>query len=303
MTNKFIAVTKPGIIFGNAVTVAGGFFLAAQGEIKLWLFLATLSGIGLIIASGCVFNNIIDRDIDKLMERTRARVLATGSLSLSVAAAYATALGLLGVLLLMWQTNFLTVSIALVGWLVYVVIYSLWLKRGSLYGTLIGSISGAVPPVVGYCAVTNHFDSAALILFIILCLWQMPHSYAIAIFRYSDYAAAKIPVLPLIKGIARAKYHMLIYVVAYLISTLLLYFAGYSGVFYLAGALLSGLLWLRLAIRGFSLANNQQWARKMFGFSILSITLLSLLMAIDFVPQPGAKRIMLPLKGNIHQYQ
>ena len=132
----------------------------------------------------------------------------------------------------------------------YVGLYSLWLKRGSVYGTLVGSLSGAAPPVVGYCAVSNEFDAGAAILLLIFSLWQMPHSYAIAIFRFSDYQRAGIPVLAVAKGVNVAKHHMLAYTVAFTVSALSLAVAGYTGVAYFAVVLLMGLYWLKLGLAG-----------------------------------------------------
>lgn len=282
MIKKFISITKPGIIFGNLITVAGGFGLASQGKYNLSLFLATLIGISLIIAAGCVFNNVIDRDIDSLMERTKNRVMVKGHLSAKVALFYGFILSLLGVFFLYHWANLLTVIVALIGLFFYVVVYSLWFKRNSIYGTLIGSISGSIPPVVGYCAVSNKFDLGALILFALLSVWQMPHSYAIAIFRFNDYSSAGIPVLPVKKGIQVAKRNMLLYVVVFAIVSSLLSFCGYTGKYYLIVALAVGLWWVRLAASGFrAKSNDVSWARKMFGFSIIAIMLLSLMMALN----------------------
>ena len=282
MIKKFISITKPGIIFGNLITVAGGFGLASQGKYNLSLFLATLMGISLIIAAGCVFNNVIDRDIDSLMERTKNRVMVKGHLSAKVALFYGFILSLLGVFFLYHWANLLTVIVALIGLFFYVVVYSLWFKRNSIYGTLIGSISGSIPPVVGYCAVSNKFDLGALILFALLSVWQMPHSYAIAIFRFNDYSSAGIPVLPVKKGIQVAKRNMLLYVVVFAIVSSLLSFCGYTGKYYLIVALAVGLWWVRLAASGFrAKSNDVSWARKMFGFSIIAIMLLSLMMALN----------------------
>ena len=191
----FWTLTKPGIIFGNLITVIGGFFLGSRGQIDNWLFVATIIGTALVIASGCVFNNFIDRDIDKLMQRTKNRVLVKGLIAPYSAFLYATILGVFGLAILYLKTNLLALSIAFLGLFVYVIIYSLWQKRNSVYATLVGSISGAVPILVGYCAATNMFDLGAILLFLILSLWQMPHSYAIAIYRFNDSQQAAIPVL------------------------------------------------------------------------------------------------------------
>lgn len=143
MLKPYVSITKPGIIFGNLISVAGGFFLASQGSVDGVLFLATVIGIALVIASGCVFNNYIDRDIDRLMERTQGRVTVQGLISPGITLAYGSVLGIAGFLILWFGTNALATLFALLGFFVYVGLYSLYLKRHSVYGTLVGSLSGA----------------------------------------------------------------------------------------------------------------------------------------------------------------
>ena len=195
---------------------------------------------------------------------------------------------LLRFVLLWFMANPLASLLALLGFIVYVGLYSLWLKRSSVYGTLVGSLSGAAPPVIGYCAVTNQFDMAALILLLIFSLWQMPHSYAIAIFRFKDYQSASIPVLPVKYGISVTKNHILRYVVAFAIMTLMLTLSGYAGYSYFVVAALIGVGWSAMAIAGFKTQNDQVWAKKLFIFSIVAITALSVMMSVDFTtPDPA----------------
>ncbi|PWC21277.1 protoheme IX farnesyltransferase [Brenneria roseae subsp. roseae] len=282
MIKQYLQVTKPGIIFGNLISVIGGFLLAAQGSINYPLFLSTLFGVSLVVASGCVFNNVIDRDIDKKMERTRNRVLVKGLISLKVTLVYASLLGIAGFALLYIAANPLAMWLAVMGFVVYVGVYSLYMKRHSVYGTLIGSLSGAAPPVIGYCAVSNQFDAGALILLLIFSLWQMPHSYAIAIFRLKDYQAANIPVLPVVKGISVAKHHITLYILAFMIATLMLSLGGYAGYKYLVVAAAVSVWWLGMALSGYKNANDDRvWARKLFVFSIVAITSLSVMMSVD----------------------
>lgn len=278
----FIQITKPGIIFGNVLSVAGGFFLASKGQIDFGMFLAAVIGTSLVVASGCVFNNCIDRDIDQKMERTKNRVLVQGLVSLRLALLYATILGVGGVGLLYTKTNPLAAMLAVIGFVIYVGFYSLYFKRKSVHGTLIGSLSGAMPPVIGYCAVSNSFDFAALTLLVMFSLWQMPHSYAIAIFRFNDYLAAKIPVLPVERGIKVAKRHILLYILAFLVATLMLTFGGYAGLNYLAVAAGMGMYWLYMAWKGYKAVDDTVWARKLFVFSIFTISALSFMMSVDF---------------------
>jgi protoheme IX farnesyltransferase len=278
----FIQITKPGIIFGNVLSVAGGFFLASKGHVDIGLFLAAVIGTSLVVASGCVFNNCIDRDIDVKMERTKNRVLVQGLVSLKLALIYATVLGVVGVGLLYTKANALAALFAVIGFVIYVGFYSLYLKRRSVHGTLVGSLSGAMPPVIGYVAVSNTFDLAALTLLVMFSLWQMPHSYAIAIFRFNDYRAASIPVLPVKRGIRVAKRHILIYILAFLLATLMLTLGGYAGLIYLAVAAAMGMYWLYMAWTGYKAKDDTVWARKLFVFSIFTITALSVAMSLDF---------------------
>lgn len=289
---KYILITKPGIVFGNLISVAGGFLLASKGRIHMGVLQATLIGASLVIASGCVFNNCLDRNMDRKMARTHNRVLAKGLMSPTVAVLYASLLGIAGTVLLRAATNMLCVAIILAGFTIYVVVYSLYLKRRSVYGMLIGSLAGAAPPLVGYCAVTNHLDMGALILVSIFSLWQIPHSYAITVFRLKDYTAADIPVLPAKQGIPAAKRHIVGYILAFMVATPMLTLGGYTGYAYLAVATATGLSWLYMACSGYRTSDDRIWAKRLFVFSILSITVLSVMMAVDFTLPPTSGMLL-----------
>ncbi|KFD17577.1 MULTISPECIES: heme o synthase [Tatumella] len=292
MIKQYLQVTKPGIIFGNLISVVGGFLLASKGSINYTLFLTSMVGVSLVVASGCVFNNVIDRDIDRKMERTKNRVLVKGLISAKTSLVYATLLGIAGFMMLYFGANPLAMWLSVIGFIVYVGIYSLYMKRHSVYGTLIGSLSGAAPPVIGYCAVSNEFDAGAIILLAIFSLWQMPHSYAIAIYRFKDYQAANIPVLPVVKGIPVAKHHITIYILAFMIATLMLSLGGYAGYKYLVVAAVVSLWWLGMALSGYKRTNDDRlWARKLFVFSIVAITALSVMMSVDFMT-PTSKDLL-----------
>ncbi|KAF3362727.1 Protoheme IX farnesyltransferase [Chlamydiales bacterium STE3] len=281
MINYYL-LTKPGIILGNLITVAAGFLLASKGHFDGALFLGTLFGLGFIIASGCVFNNCMDRGIDKKMMRTQGRALVKGSISLKEAIVFGLCLGLIGVFLLIVYTNPLTVAIACMGFFVYVFIYSLW-KSHTIYGTAIGSIAGAVPPVVGYCAVSAHFDTGAFILFLMLIFWQMPHFFAIALSHLEDYALAGIPVLPLKKGILRTKIHMALYIIGFILTSAMLTLFHYTGYLYLAATLGLGTLWLIQAIAGFAKEDFKQWGYRMFCLSLVLILAICIVIPLDVV--------------------
>ncbi|WP_416776705.1 heme o synthase [Xenorhabdus budapestensis] len=286
MIKQYLQVTKPGIIFGNLISAIGGFLLASKGVIDYPLFFATMVGVSLVVASGCVFNNYIDRDIDRIMERTKERVLVKGLINPKISLIYASVLGIVGIVLLYVAANALAMQLALIGFVVYVGVYSLYMKRKSIYGTLVGSLSGAAPPVIGYCSVTGQFDTGALILLLIFSLWQMPHSYAIAIFRFKDYQAANIPVLPVIKGISVAKNHITLYILAFMVATLMLAISGYAGYKYLIVAAAVSIWWLGMALSGYKTTNDHIWARKLFVFSIVAIMSLSVMMSVDSAASP-----------------
>jgi len=292
----YYELTKAGLVFGNIITVLAGFLLGTQTlrdsggtPVSVWLLVATVVGIVFVMASGCVFNNYIDRHIDAKMERTKHRALVTHRISARAALIFASVLGIAGFLVLIFFTNPLATLVAATGFIFYVCAYSLWGKRATVYGTFIGAISGATPPVVGYAAATGRLDVAALILFLIMLAWQMPHFFAIAIRREEDYAAAKIPVMPVASGVRRTNNSMAIYIIEFNIAISLLPLFGYAGSVYLAIALVLGLAWLVLCVRGFWIASNlttaavtanRVWARHMFLFSLIVMMVLFITIAL-----------------------
>lgn len=282
--NTYYKLTKPGIIRGNLITAAAGFFLASHGKFNSGLFLAMLAGLVLVVASGCVLNNLLDKNIDQKMERTKGRAIASGKVSAFTAFVYAVILALTGSVLLAVTTNKLTLGLALAGLFSYVVVYGI-AKRLTSYGTIIGSVSGAVPPLVGYSAVSGDLDFAALILFIILVLWQMPHFYSIALYRLADYKRAGLPVLPLVKGTDTTKKRILLYIQAYLFATLALSVFGFTGYVYFGVAAILGTIWLSIGISELKTKDDKRWAKSMFRFSLLSLSLLCVTIYFDgFLP-------------------
>ncbi len=279
MINYYLLM-KPKIILGNLITVAAGFLLASKGQVDFWLFFMTIIGLAFIIASSCVFNNYINRQIDKKMERTKNRALVVGLISGRNAIVFATFFGIIGSLILLLYTNLLTVIIAFVGFFVYVVLYSFW-KCRTIYGTAIGSISGAVPPVIGYCAVSNQFDLGAFILFSIMVFWQMPHFFSIAMYHFDDYVAAKMPVLPVKKGMLRTKIHMVFYIIGFILASLMLTIFDYTGYVYLLVTMSIGVAWLGLCMKGFKSDNDQLWGRNMFHMSLLVIIAICFIIPLD----------------------
>lgn len=280
MLKAYYRLTKPGIIYGNAITAIAGFLLASGGIIQPTVFVAMLAGISLVIASACVCNNFIDRDIDRKMSRTRQRALVSGAISSRSALIFAAALFTLGGTALYFYTNLAATLTALTGFFVYVVVYGI-AKRRSVYGTEIGSIAGAVPITVGYVAVSGIFDVGALLVFLALVFWQMPHFYAIAMYRTKDYAAASIPVLPLQKGIRVTKLRMFVYIVLFTVATIGLTVAGYTGYMYAVLMGLAGAVWLYVGLKGFDSSDDAVWGKKMFKFSLNILLVYSFLISID----------------------
>jgi heme o synthase len=282
MIQAYYWLAKPGIVYGNAIAAIAGFFLAAKGNVNFIVFLGMLVGICLIMASGCVVNNVIDRDIDQKMARTKKRALVRGIITPRDALLYAAVLGLLGVLSLALFTNIITLTVALIGFFFYVVVYG-FAKRQTMHGTVIGSVAGAVPPVVGYTAVSNGLDTGAALLFSIMVLWQMPHFYAIAIYRMKDYKAAKIPVLPIKIGMKYTKIQMIAYIVAYIIAALLLTYYGYTG--YVYAVIMAGLgsVWLWKAWQGLTTQDDATWARALFRFSLVVLLAFCITISVDVV--------------------
>lgn len=273
----YYSLTKPGIIRGNLLTTATGFLLASKLHPHWPLLAATLGGTALVIASACVCNNYLDRGIDAKMERTKKRALVNSEVTSRQALTYAAVLGILGIVLLAYFTNYLTVTLGLIGFFGYVIAYGYW-KRRSVYGTHVGCIPGAVPPVAGYCAVTNHLDTAAIILFFTLIFWQLAHFFAIAIYRRDDYAKARIPVIAVQKGMRNTKYQILFYIAAFTASATMLTIYDYAGYIYAVAATALGLAWLvlglRMGLRNLTAVDDRNWGRAMFLASLGVITVL-----------------------------
>lgn len=280
LIREYYRLTKPGIIYGNLLSTIAAFLFASKGHLDINLFLATNLGTALVIGSGCVFNNYLDRDIDSKMTRTKIRALVLGTIATKNAIIFATILGLVGFTVLARFTNNLTVLVGLVGFFDYVVVY--WFgKRYSNFGTIIGSIAGATPIVAGYTAVTNQFDLSALLLFLLMVFWQMPHFYAISIYRIDEYAKANIPVLPSVKSMLTTKIHILFYCLAFTVSILVFTILAKTSLIFLIVMLLSSLGWTFFSLQSFYVDNDKRWARKMFFASLIILLVFSAMLVLD----------------------
>jgi protoheme IX farnesyltransferase len=247
-----------------------------------WMLLVwVLIGSALTMASACVFNNYWDREMDSKMERTRNRALPTGRVRPSFVLVYGIALGVIGLAVLFALVNPLTGWLGLLGMFVYVVVYTMWLKRSSTWSTSVGGVSGAMPPVIGYCAVTGKIDAGAWLLFALLFLWQPPHFWSLAIRRVEEYRAAGFPVLPVVKGIRRTKVQMIPYIAALLAASVLMYVYDYAGVVFLVLSVAVASVWLLHAVSGLRARDTEKWAKADFMISVNYLLILFLAMIFD----------------------
>lgn len=286
----YLNLIKPNIVLGNTMSAIGGFFVASKNDINFTLLIDMIIGISLIIAASCILNNIIDRDIDAVMQRTKYRILIKNKtiLFLKKSILFSIILNIVGFLFLSFTKNFLIICLTTIGSLVYVGIYSLWMKRKSIYSIIVGSISGSMPPVIGYCTVTNVIDTGAMILLTMFTLWQIPHSYSIAILRLNDYKTAKIPTFPIKKGIVITIHHMLIYIIGFIIATVFLTTMKYTSYIFLLIVSSMNFFWLCIGFSGYKYINKNIfiWSKKMFLFSIIVIMSINLLLPLDCIFLP-----------------
>ncbi|MCU4136774.1 heme o synthase [Buchnera aphidicola (Sitobion miscanthi)] len=282
MFKNYLEIIKPGIIIGNSILIAGSFLFASRYIVfNLFLFLCTMLGGSLVIASACVFNNLIDFDIDNKMKRTSNRVLSKKLLDFFPVLIFAIFLGVLGVFILGFLVNFISMSASILGFLIYVILYTLVYKRRSIYSTFIGSFSGATPSIIGYTAVSNAIDMYSILLFIILIFWQMAHFYAISIVRIKDYKQANIPVFSVVKGISTTKKHIFYYILGFIFFSFLLEFLGHLSYNFLFLSSILNLYWLFLSYSHIKNINNKKNINQLFYYSIIVIVVFNFLLSID----------------------
>lgn len=278
----YIQISKPGINLNNLFSVFTGYVLASRFiDFCFWNLLYVLLGSGLIIAGSSIINNVYDRKIDKLMERTRSRALPDGRISTPIALVYGIFLAGLGFLVLHIFTNRLVVILGTIGFVVYAFIYTMWLKRSSIYNTVVGGISGAVPPMMGWAAVTGSIDLSAWGLFLLLFLWQPPHFFALAILRRQEYQDAGIPMMPVIKGLKRTIWEIIIFTLLLVPSSFIFVYSGVSGIFYSLCATALGLIYIYLAFNGLGTIKTDQWAKKMFFYSLYYLMGILIALIVD----------------------
>ena len=275
----YLTLTKPRIMSLLLVTGAAGMFVGAQGAPALDLFVVTMVGLALACGGASALNHVLDRDIDVLMgSRTRERPVASGRVTPAQALEFGLLLSAVSFALLASAVNLLTAVLALVGNLFYVVVYTRWLKRSTPQNIVIGGAAGAVPPLVGYAAATGSLALPALWLFLIVFLWTPPHFWALALMIKNAYAAAGVPMLPVVKGDRETARQILLYSVALVAFTVVV--GLWLGPVYTAAALVLGVILVVLAVllrRDLSRAR----AQLLFHYSLAYLALLFVAAAID----------------------
>jgi heme o synthase len=276
----YVALTKPRIMTLLLLTGAAGMFVGAQGVPGLGLLAATIVGLAFACGGASALNHVLDRDIDSSMGRTSKRPVAAGRVSAELALEFGLALSALSFVLLGSVVNVLAAVLALVGNLFYVLVYTRWLKRSTPQNIVIGGAAGAVPPIVGWAAATGNLTLPALYLFLIVFFWTPPHFWALALLIKRDYEAARIPMLPVVRGDRETARQILLYTVALVALTLAPVFTGTFGPLYLVAAALLGAQFLRLA---WSLRREltPRRAGVLFHYSLAYLALLFIAMALD----------------------
>ncbi|GAB6438681.1 MULTISPECIES: heme o synthase [Bacillus] len=274
---KILAQTvKTGIIKSNLIPMFAGLTLALYTyQISLFEKLPeiifALIGSILVMGAAGAFNNLYDRDIDSIMERTKNRPTVTGEIKPKAVLWLGILMTILGLFSLA-LTTLLAAFLGFLGLFFYIVPYTMWSKRRTIYNTEVGSISGAMPPLIGWAAIYPDITHPAILgLFVITVIWQMPHFYAIAIRKHDEYKAAKVPMLPVVKGVKRTYLQTNIYLIILIAMSFL--FSSLSLGLTLVALLLS-ILWLILSIFGYKKMDSEKWAKSMFVYSLFHMTIL-----------------------------
>ena len=276
----YVALTKPNVMSLLLFTTLMAMVIAQRGMPAPSLVLWTLLGGAFAAGASGALNMYFDRDIDAVMTRTRSRPIPSGRLSAHHALIFGLALGVASFAVLALGVNLLAALLALAGIAFYVGVYTLWLKRTSVQNIVIGGAAGAVPPLVGWAAVTGHLDLTAALLFLIVFLWTPPHFWALALIAKGEYAKVGIPMLPVIRGDAVTKRHIVVYSVALVLLTLALTPLHVMGVVYLASALVLDGLFLLYALRVANIGTIAS-ERAMYKYSMLYLALLFVAMVVD----------------------
>jgi protoheme IX farnesyltransferase len=270
----YLVLTKPEIVAMTLLTAAAGIGLGPS-PVPWSTWVAALAGTGLCVASADVLNMVLERDTDRLMVRTKDRPLPAGRMRPSTALAFGIGLGALSLAIHLWLVNPLTALFGAVGWATYVLVYTP-LKRRTPHALVVGAVAGAMPPLMGCTAVTGRITAAALALFAILFVWQVPHFLAIALFRKQDYARASIRTAPLVWGDRATKLHVVGWSLALLVSSLALVPIGAAGLPYALVAGPVGAWLLAKSLRGLREPTAPGFARGLFRASLVYLPVLAL---------------------------
>jgi protoheme IX farnesyltransferase len=281
--NDYYELSKPRIIYLLLITTGAAMVMAARGLPPIATVIWTLLGGALSAASAGAFNCVYDADIDKIMKRTALRPVPMGRISARAGIIYATITGILGFAMLYVFVNPLAAWLSLGGNIYYVVIYTMWLKRLTPLNIVIGGAAGAVPPLVGWAAVTGHIGGPALGLFALIFLWTPPHFWALALAVETDYDKAKVPMLPNVSGVERTKREIFYYSILLVVASLALYPLHVMGAVYFAAASVLGGIFLLDAIRTWRERSGKRQARALFRYSLLYLALMCAVMVIDRV--------------------
>jgi heme o synthase len=277
----YVTLTKPRIMSLLLLTAAGGLVLGAEGLPSIGLAGATLGGLALACGGASALNHFLDRDIDRLMgRRTRLRPVAAGRIPPARALEFGLALSALSFAVLASFVNVLAALLALFGNLFYVLVYTRWLKRSTPQNIVIGGAAGAVPPVVGWAAATGDLTLPALLLFLIVFFWTPPHFWALALLIRRDYEAARVPMLPVVRGERETARAIVGYTALLVAVSLLPVVARTVGPLYLAAALLLGGLFLWLAVALLRQTTPAR-SRRLFSYSLAYLALLFIALAVD----------------------
>ncbi len=276
----YITLCKPRVVLLMILTAMVGMCLAPSASFPVIPMILGNSGIALVAGAAAVLNHVADQHIDKLMHRTQHRPIAKGKISTKQSLYFAGLLCVSGMLILLMYINVITAILTFLSLIGYAVCYTLYLKHATPQNIVIGGIAGAVPPLLGWTAVTGTVGPQALILVLIIFVWTPPHFWALAIYRLEDYAKAKIPMLPNTHGVAFTKLSILLYTVLLTCISLLPYIINMSGMVYLIGVLLLDALFLYHVVRLYYSDDSKQ-ALNTFKYSIHYLGLLFILLLVD----------------------
>lgn len=281
----YYELCKPRVVMLIVFTAVVGMFLATPGMMPWSVLLFGTLGIGLMAGSAAAVNQIVDREADARMARTRRRPLVTNHLSVLEACLFALAIGGAGMAILYWLINPLTAWLTLVTLVGYAGVYTMYLKRATPQNIVIGGASGAAPPVLGWAAVTGSVDAHALLLFLIIFVWTPPHFWALAIDRQREYADVDIPMLPVTHGPDFTRTQILLYTILMVVVTFLPFVAGMSGLIYLLSAIVLGAIFLVYAVR-LKFAPRPGLGMRTFGYSIVYLMGIFTALLVDHYTPP-----------------